>query len=154
MECPVIVAADFCPELARLGYQEFVEKFLVGYLGMKHLVAGYDTHLGADRHGTADNLAELGQELGYTVEVVPPVMEGDRIISSSAIRRALTAGDVQLAASMLGRPYAFWGEVTPGRPARPADRLSHGQRPAPGTGEDAARAAESMPSGSRFPVTW
>ncbi len=114
MDCPVIVAADFCPELARLSYQEFVEKFLVGYLGMKHLVAGYDTHLGADRHGTADKLAELGQELGFSVEVFPPVMDGDRIISSSAIRRALTEGNVPLAESMLGRPYAFWGEVTPG----------------------------------------
>jgi riboflavin kinase/FMN adenylyltransferase len=114
MDCPVIVAADFCPELSRLSYQEFVEKFLVGYLGMKHLVAGYDTHLGADRHGTAEKLAELGDKLGYTVEVYPPVMDGDRIISSSAIRRALVAGDVNLAAAMLGRPYAFWGEVTPG----------------------------------------
>jgi len=114
MDCPVIVAADFCPELSRLGYEEFVEKFLVGYLGMKHLVAGYDTHLGADRHGTAASLGELGKKLGYTVEVFPPVSEGEQIISSSAIRRALKAGDVPLVAAMLGRPYAFWGEVTPG----------------------------------------
>jgi len=114
MDCPVIVAADFCPELSRLNYVEFVEKFLVGYLGMKHLVAGYDTHLGADRRGTASTLEELGRKLGYTVEVIPPVREGDRIISSSAIRRALVAGDLLLAASMLGRPYTFWGEVTPG----------------------------------------
>jgi riboflavin kinase/FMN adenylyltransferase len=114
LDCPVIVAADFCPELSRLDYGEFVEKFLVGYLGMKHLVAGYDTRLGADRLGTAAKLEELGRELGYTVEVFPPVKEGDQIISSSAIRQALRKGDVPLAAAMLGRPYAFWGEVTPG----------------------------------------
>jgi riboflavin kinase/FMN adenylyltransferase len=114
LDCHVIVAADFCPELSRLSYQEFVEKFLVGYLGMKHLVAGYDTHLGADRRGTPATLEELGRKLGYTVEVIPPVKDGDKIISSSAIRRALAAGDMPLAASMLGRPYTFWGEVTPG----------------------------------------
>ncbi|MEN8008034.1 MAG: bifunctional riboflavin kinase/FMN adenylyltransferase [Candidatus Krumholzibacteriota bacterium] len=114
LECQVIVAADFCPELSRLGYEEFVEKFLVGYLGMKHLVAGYDTHLGSDRRGTAATLEELGAKLGYTVEVIPPVKAREQIISSSAIRRALAAGDLSLASAMLGRPYAIWGEVTPG----------------------------------------
>ena len=114
LDCPVIVAADFCPELSRLNYREFVEKFLVGYLGMKHLVAGYDTHLGADRKGTAATLEELGSKRGFTVEVIPPVKDGDQVISSSVIRRALAAGDIPLAASMLGRPYALWGEVTPG----------------------------------------
>lgn len=114
LECPVIVAADFCPALAGLGYEEFVEKFLVGYLGMKHLVAGYDTHLGADRKGTAETLQVLGQSLGFSVEVVPPVKTDGHIISSSAIRKALAVGEMDLAASMLGRPYAIWGEVTPG----------------------------------------
>ena len=114
LECPVIVAADFCPELSRLDYREFVEKFLVGYLGMKHLVAGYDTHLGANRRGTAATLEELGRELGYTVEVIPAVRVQGQTISSSAIRRALAAGDTALAQAMLGRPYTTWGEVTPG----------------------------------------
>ena len=112
--CQVIVAVDFCPSLARLGYEEFVEKFLVRYLGMKHLVAGYDMHLGADRQGTARTLTELGRELGYTIEVVPPVREDDRIISSTAIRQALQDGDMNAAGAMLGRPYSLWGEVVPG----------------------------------------
>jgi riboflavin kinase/FMN adenylyltransferase len=110
----VIVAADFCPELSRLGYREFVGKFLVGYLGMKHLIAGYDVHLGAERLGTAETLAALGEELGYTLEVHRPVQDGDEIISSSAIRAAVTAGDMPRAAAMLGRPFELWGEVTPG----------------------------------------
>ena len=112
--CQVIVAADFCPELARLPYEEFVAKFLVGYLGMKHMVVGYDVHLGADRGGNAETLAALGQELGYTLEVLPAVTHEGRTISSSAIRQALAAGDLDLAAQMLGRPYAMWGEVVPG----------------------------------------
>ena len=112
--CQVIVAVDFCPALARLGYREFVELFLVRYLGMKHLVAGYDVHLGADRQGTARPLATLGQEMGFTMEVVPPVREGQTIISSSVIRQAVSSGDMRGAAAMLGRPYALWGEVVPG----------------------------------------
>jgi riboflavin kinase/FMN adenylyltransferase len=112
--CQVIVAVDFCPALARLEYRDFVELFLVRYLGMKHLVAGHDVHLGAKRRGTADSLATLGQELGYGMEVVAPVREGEDIISSSNIRRAVTAGDMPRATAMLGRHYALWGEVVPG----------------------------------------
>lgn len=112
--CETIVAVDFCPQLARLSYGEFVEKFLVRYLGMKHLVAGYDVHLGADRQGNARSLTELGKKLGYSLEVFPPVREGDQVISSSAIRQAVQFGDMDLAAAMLGRPYALWGEVVPG----------------------------------------
>ncbi len=114
MGCEVVVAADFCAQLSRLDYHTFVARFLKGYLGMKHLVAGYDMHLGHDRQGTAETLRKLGQTLGYTMEVVEPVREGDVIISSSAIRKALAGGDAESAARMLGRPYALWGQVVPG----------------------------------------
>jgi len=113
-ECRVIVAADFCPALADLDYRSFVEKFLVGYLGMKHLVVGHDAHLGSGREGTATTLAALGEELGYGMEALEPVMHGDVVASSSAIRKALAEGDLPRANEMLGRPYALWGEVCPG----------------------------------------
>ena len=112
--CEVIVAADFCPQLSRLSYRQFVQKFLIGYLGMKHLVAGYDVHLGHGRAGTAATLETLGAELGYSLEVIDPVRDGGRIISSSAIRAALAEGDMTAASRMLGRFYALWGEVVPG----------------------------------------
>ncbi len=112
--CEVIVAADFVPPLAQLDYRFFVERFLMGYLGLKHLVAGYDVHLGHDRQGTAKTLESLGQELDFSVEVMEPVREQDKIISSSAIRAALTGGETVLAQRMLGRPYALWGQVVPG----------------------------------------
>ncbi len=107
-----VVVADFCPALARVGYDAFVRNFLVGMLGMVHLVGGHDAHLGANRGGTATSLAELGTKLGYTFEEVPAECLPDgRLVSSSAIRRLLAAGDVADAASMLGRPYGLWGEV-------------------------------------------
>ncbi len=110
----VVVAASFSPVLAQLDYRRFVREFLVDYLGMQHFVAGYDVHLGAGRAGNAKTLAALGDDLGYTVDVVPPAKVGDRTVSSSAIRAALESGDVADAASLLGRPYALWGEVRPG----------------------------------------
>ncbi len=112
--CEVIVAADFCPALSQLPYDEFVAKFLVGYLGMKHLVAGHDVHLGAGRGGTVESLAKLGKKLDFSFEVLPPVLADKEVISSSKIRQAILTGDMPTATKMLGRPYALWGEVTPG----------------------------------------
>jgi len=113
-EAPVdaVVAADFCPALARLTYQEFVGRFLVGFLGMRHMVGGHDVHLGSDRGGNAGTLAALGRELGYGFTVVEAVSLPDgSVISSSAIRALLRSGDVARAGAMLGRPYSLWGEV-------------------------------------------
>jgi riboflavin kinase / FMN adenylyltransferase len=110
----VLVAVDFNPELAKVDYRRFVGQFLVGWLGMTHMVAGRDVHVGAGRRGDAAALAALGAELGYTLEVLPAATWQGRVISSSAIRNALAAGDCAAATAMLGRPYAMWGEVCPG----------------------------------------
>jgi len=110
----VVVAADFCPALATLDFRNFVQRFLVDFLGMKHFVAGYDVTLGANREGNAETLAALGQELGYTFQVVSALRYRKGTISSSAIRTALGKGDLALASAMLGRPYSLWGEVIPG----------------------------------------
>ncbi|PIE75450.1 hypothetical protein CSA17_07420 [bacterium DOLJORAL78_65_58] len=57
---------------------------------------------------------ELGPERGYSLEALTPVRKGGAVVSSSAIRVALRAGDMERANIMLGRPYALWGEVCPG----------------------------------------
>ena len=107
-----VVAADFCPALASQTYDSFVKRFLCGFLGMRHLVGGYDIHLGRGREGTAEKLADLAQASGFGFETVPALRLPDgQIISSSAIRRSLDAGEVRSAAAMLGRPYALRGEV-------------------------------------------
>ncbi len=110
----VVVAVDFCQAVARLDYRRFVREFLVGGLGMTHLVAGYDVHLGADREGNADTLDALGDELDYTLEVVSPTRVDGETVSSSAIRASLRDGRVHEASTMLGRQYSVWGEVVPG----------------------------------------
>ena len=107
-----VVAADFCPALAELGYREFVDRFLVDFLGMRHMVGGHDVHLGSDRGGTAETLAAHGLQRGYRFTKVAAVRLADGgLISSSAVRTALRDGDVERAHAMLGRPYSLWGEV-------------------------------------------
>ena len=81
---------------------------------MVSLVAGPDHTLGRGREGTIPILKELGRELGFEVIVVEPLRLGGEMVSSSAIREAIAAGDVAKAARLLGRPFALAGPVASG----------------------------------------
>ena len=87
---------------------------VVQHTGLCGLVIGYDTALGRGREGNADRLAEIGNELGYTVQVIPPLKDEDGIISSTRIRRSIAAGRVSAAAKDLGRYYSVTGPVIHG----------------------------------------
>lgn len=104
----------FDPELAALSPEEFVRSILIGECDMKELVLGDDHALGRGRTGDVGVLRELGQALGFAVEVVAPVeVEGMRV-SSTRIRSAIEACDLRTAAKLLGRPYSVDGMVEPG----------------------------------------
>lgn len=108
------VFVPFTPTLSRYSPRRFVEEILVGRLGVGELVIGYDHGFGRGRSGDPDTLREIGAELGFDVDVVPPVAAGDEAISSTRIRRALEAGDVVSAREGLGRPYSVRGLVVRG----------------------------------------
>ncbi len=77
------------------------------------LVTGPGARLGHDRL-TAEELAPLADEQGVRIVQVPPVSDETGTVSSSAIRKALAAGDVKSAAQLLGRSYCIDGEVVSG----------------------------------------
>lgn len=108
------VFLPFTEALSRLAPREFVERILVGRIGVTELVIGYDHGFGHGRAGDADLLREIGREFGFSVDVVPPVEVGGEAVSSSGIRRAVAAGDLGGAAAALGRPYAVRGIVVRG----------------------------------------
>jgi riboflavin kinase / FMN adenylyltransferase len=111
-----VVFLRFTPELAAYPPRRFVTDILIRRLAMRHLVIGYDHGFGQGRSGDVETLRRIGDELGFGVDVVPPVDEGGmgEAISSSGIRRALAVGDVAAAARGLGRPYALTGTVIRG----------------------------------------
>lgn len=104
----------FTPALQRLSARDFVTGILIGRLGMRELVIGYDHGFGRDREGTVDTLRDIGRELDFAVDVVAPVNEADGAISSTRIRRALEQGDIAAAERGLGRPYGLRGVVERG----------------------------------------
>jgi len=105
--------------LAQVTAQEFIERILVRGLGVRWLQVGDDFRFGARRAGDLGMLREQAAQQGYEVEgMATVVLDGGRV-SSTAVREALVAGDVAMAARLLGRPYSISGRVVHG------DRLGH-----------------------------
>lgn len=106
----LVAVLDFTPELARLSAREFAG-LLRDYLRMKLLVVGADFSLGRNREGNIASLRQMGQEMGFTVTEVRPHIINGGIVSSTAIRRALAAGDLKKAQRLIGRPFSLEGMV-------------------------------------------
>jgi riboflavin kinase/FMN adenylyltransferase len=82
--------------------------------GIKEFWVGEGFALGKDRAGNVERLTEIGRELGFGVNVLKRVTDGEIVISSSAIRTAIASGDVGQAAHLLGRPFRVSGVVIHG----------------------------------------
>jgi riboflavin kinase / FMN adenylyltransferase len=138
-----IVFLRFDASLAAMSADEFVEKVLVARLAVGAVVVGWDFHFGKGRSGSPATLAEGGLRHGFAVEIVAKVEDGAgeaaRVVSSSAIRKALEQGDVAAAARGLGRNHTVSGRVISGRrlgrtigvptaniALEPTNRLAHG----------------------------
>jgi riboflavin kinase/FMN adenylyltransferase len=92
----------------------FLRDVLVGGLDASGIVAGYNVTFGKDRRGTPELLRQMAPELGIKIGVVGAIGAGEGQVSSSAIRRALAAGDVAKAATLLGHSHRVFGRVRVG----------------------------------------
>jgi riboflavin kinase/FMN adenylyltransferase len=109
-----LIVKDFTPEFGRMTACEFMERVLVGEIGIQHLVLGYNHHFGADREGDIRKIKECAKKFGFTVEQLGQFDEGEKEISSSEIRNALIKGDVKSAEKMLGHYFFISGSVVGG----------------------------------------
>lgn len=109
----------YCPPFERalqtLAPEAFIEQLLVRVLGVRHLVVGDDFRFGQGRSGTYGHLESGGRRHGFDVEQVGSITAGGLRVSSTAIRKALAAGDMATARQLLGRPYRMVGRVSRGR---------------------------------------
>lgn len=94
--------------------EEFIRHVLIERFGLRRLVVGYDHGFGRDRSGDVDTMRKIGRKHGFAVDVLEPVQMAEEAISSTRIRQALEAGDVERAARGLGRPYSLNGVVVHG----------------------------------------
>lgn len=105
----------FDARLAALPAEAFVREVLVGRLGARHVLVGDDFRFGARRQGDYALLEAMSGELGYDVAKLNSYEVHGQRVSSSAVRTALAAGDMDGATELLGRPYRISGRVAHGR---------------------------------------
>ncbi|MDR2083524.1 MAG: bifunctional riboflavin kinase/FAD synthetase [Bacteroidales bacterium] len=110
-----LIDIRFTSEFSKLTPSEFINNYLVRYIHMKHIVVGYDCHFGPDHNKTIAALQELSKKYNYDIISIPPVYYNDKIISSTAIRKALQDGNIKEANMMLGYEYSIYGKVVYGQ---------------------------------------
>jgi len=108
------IVMNFDAALAGTSAEDFVAKILVGALRIGGAAIGFDFHFGKNRAGSPGFLTEQGAHLGFSVDIVPPLEDEGRPVSSGAVRDALTAGRVVEATELLGAPWFVSGEVIHG----------------------------------------
>ena len=110
-----VVVLPFTQEFAAIPARDFVVRYFVESLKAREVVVGHDYNFGYQREGNIDLLKELGQTLGFTVQVVWAVEVNGAVVSSSLIRAMLKLGKVEEANELLGRPYSVSGQVIVGK---------------------------------------
>jgi riboflavin kinase/FMN adenylyltransferase len=109
------VVIPFTHQLSELTADEFINQILVNRIGVKHLVVGFDNHIGHNRQGGYDAIKSSADKYGFTAEHLDALLFGTERISSSTIRNALDLGEVEKAANYLGYNYFIEGKVVEGR---------------------------------------
>lgn len=109
-----IVAYPTDEKLLSLSAQEFFDQIVLGALNAKAMVEGPNFFFGHNREGNVELLSKFTDAVGISLDVVEPYEQGDKLVSSSLIRRLIAEGEVAQAAKMLSAPYRIRGMVTHG----------------------------------------
>ena len=109
-----VLVMTFDAALAAVSAEEFIARTLVERLAVAGATIGFDFHFGKNRGGSPAFLAEQGRRYGFPVDIIPPLEDEGRPVSSSVIRAALAAGRVVEAAELLGYPWFVTGPVIHG----------------------------------------
>ncbi|PIE57985.1 MAG: riboflavin biosynthesis protein RibF [Desulfobulbus propionicus] len=111
----VLIVIPFTRTVAATSAEAFVDCILMGKIGLRGLVIGYDYALGKGRQGDISFLQQQGREKGFSVEVIEPHYVDNDLVSSTRIRTLVTAGRMRDVYKLLGRFYQIRGVVQPGK---------------------------------------
>ncbi len=109
-----VLCLGFNPRLAALTARDFIQQVLIDGLGVRYLVVGDDFHFGSNRSGDFAMLKGAGASHGFEVVNMRTFSLNGERVSSTRIRQALQADELDLAEQLLGRPYRMSGRVAQG----------------------------------------
>ena len=113
-----VILLDFGSDVRGITGPRFLSE-LCERFHVELIVVGYDFHFGKDRETSATRLRELAEPNSIRVDIVDPLIDNERSISSTRIRECVAAGDVQTAWRLLSRPYTL--DVRNGTPGLVGD---------------------------------
>lgn len=113
LDCLII--HPFTLEFSRKSATDFVREILVEKLRVKKIIIGYDHRFGRNRNATIQDLKSFGNILEFSVEEIPAQEIDEVSVSSTKIRKALMAGDLETANAYLGYDYMLTGTVEGGK---------------------------------------
>lgn len=110
-----LVIHPFSKDFAALTAHDFLVGKLCRYIGMRHLIKGFNNHFGCDRLTDIDSVRTLGHTVGFDVTEVNAQTNGETYVSSTLARRCIADGNIQQANQILGYHYFISGKVVHGR---------------------------------------
>ncbi|MFV8355573.1 bifunctional riboflavin kinase/FAD synthetase [Flavobacterium sp. XS1P32] len=110
-----LVIHPFDEAFSRLTAEEFVRSILIDRFHIQKIIIGHDHRFGRNRTANIDDLIAYGQEYGFEVEQISVQEINDISVSSTKIRNALVAGDMDLANDYLGYDYFLTGNIIQGK---------------------------------------
>lgn len=110
-----LIIIDFDRSFSIISAQQFVQDVIVEHFHPEVIMIGYDHKFGKGREGDIEFLRKQSQKFNFEVEEIPAFSKDDIKINSTTIRRLLENGEVEKAASLLGRNYLLCGIVAKGQ---------------------------------------
>ena len=109
-----VIIAPF-DTMQHMDWEDFIQSYLVGELGVVHAVAGHDFHFGYMGEGNPERLKAKCQALGVGCDIIPKVELDGVTVSSTYIRTLIAQGEMERAVEFLGHPYRLTRQVTHGK---------------------------------------
>jgi riboflavin kinase / FMN adenylyltransferase len=109
-----LVVIPFTEEFAKLSAEDYIAKFLIRYFEPHTLIIGYDHRFGKGRTGNYELLKQQSLVYNYQLQEIPAHILNSISVSSTRIREAVRAGNMQAARDLLGYDFFFCGKVVEG----------------------------------------
>lgn len=110
-----VLVYPFTKEFSKMQAQDYISNIIARGLKTKTLVIGYDHRFGSNREGNIETLKELSKVYNFVVEEIPAQEINQLNVSSTRIRKAIEAGEIQTANDFLGYTFFITGKVIKGK---------------------------------------
>ncbi|MBK0382103.1 bifunctional riboflavin kinase/FAD synthetase [Pedobacter sp. SD-b] len=109
-----LIITPFTRDFSNQTAEDYIKDVLMGNIGMRSIVIGYDHRFGKDRKGSLAELQQYSQVYNYQINEIPEADIQNLAVSSTRIRKSIAKGDVDLANALMGHPFVLTGKVIKG----------------------------------------